>query len=176
MFLFKQLIFLLCNFLLNRYNYQYNNSLSTNGLILYIRQSLFYVNFLMYITFKILHLLFHVKPHLNCLRIGFKFLRKYDYIYIYIIIFIYIYIIRIALKADFCALNYYFIGNGLESPALFDLKIVLFSVIAVANSESHLGLCNWILVVELFAFLWIRVTITIDFYSITIRGNTVLYF
>ena len=54
-----------------------------------------------------------------------------------------------------------------KTPPLFELRIVYSYVIEVADSESDLGLCKWSLIFEVFAFLRIRVTITIDNYSTT---------
>ena len=58
-------------------------------------------------------------------------------------------------------------------PPLFDLKIVYYYVIEVADSESDLGLHGKALVLEIHVFARIRVTITIENYRTTIRRNTV---
>ena len=66
-------------------------------------------------------------------------------------------------------------GSYCRTPA-FRPKTVYSYVIEFADSESDLGLCNLSLFVELLAFLRIRMTITIENYSPTIRRNTVLIF
>ena len=52
-----------------------------------------------------------------------------------------------------------------NTPLLFDLKIIYSYVIEVADFETELGFYNRGLIVDLFAFLLIRMTITIENYS-----------